>query len=77
MPTNSPKRPGHGPRQSLPPNFDSPRIKQPLAKLTNESQALAKLVRANAGDEQIKNSLTARHDWVHEIVELWNDQGSP
>ncbi len=55
-------------KSTAPKEFDSPKIKETLAKLVAESKALADLVAANAGDEEIKGKLTALHDRFHEIV---------
>lgn len=43
-------------------------IKKNVAKLAQESKALAGLVASNAGDAQLKESLNALHDRYHEIA---------
>lgn len=53
---------------TAPKEFNSPKIKETLAKLVAESKALADRVAANAGDTEIKEKLTALHDRFHEIV---------
>jgi hypothetical protein len=59
---------------SKPPKiYDKPEIKENLAKLADESKALAALVSSKAGDAQIKASLTALHDRFHAIVGLCRD----
>jgi len=59
---------------STPPGlFDKPEIKTNVAKLAQESKALAALVAKKANDAQIKESLTALHDRFHEIAGLCND----
>lgn len=59
---------------SKPPKiYDKPEIKANLAKLADESKALAALVGAKASDTQIKESLTCLHDRFHTIVGLCRD----
>lgn len=59
---------------SKPPKvYDKPEIKANLAKLADESKALAALVGAKASDTQIKESLTALHDHFHAIIGLCRD----
>lgn len=59
---------------SKPPKiYDKPEIKSNLAKLADESKALAALVDGKANDTQIKESLTALHDRFHAIVGLCRD----
>jgi hypothetical protein len=54
---------------STPPKiYARPEIKRNVAKLAQESKALAGLVARNAGDAQIKESLSALHDRYHEIA---------
>jgi hypothetical protein len=54
---------------STPPKvFARTEIKMNVAKLAEESKALADLVAKNAGDAQIKQSLSALHDRYHEIA---------
>jgi hypothetical protein len=56
--------------KSTPPKrFAGANVKEKLAKLDADSHALAKLVAANGGDEEIKKALTALHDEFHEIAE--------
>jgi hypothetical protein len=56
--------------KSTPPKrFAGVNVKEKLAKLDADSHALAKLVAANGGDEDIKKALTALHDEFHEIAE--------
>ena len=59
---------------STPPKmYDKPEIKTNVAKLAQESKALAALVAKKASDAQIKESLSALHDRFHEITGLCND----
>ena len=59
---------------STPPKvYDRPEIKTNVAKLAQESTALAALVAKKASDAQIKTSLSALHDRFHEIAGLCND----
>ena len=59
---------------SAPPQiYNSQEIKTSLAKLSQESKALATLVAKQASDTQIKESLSALHDRFHEIAGLCND----
>ena len=59
---------------STPPKvYDRPEIKTNVAKLAQESKALAALVAKKASDAQIKESLSALHDRFHEIAGLCND----
>jgi hypothetical protein len=59
---------------STPPKiYARPEIKKNVAKLAQESNALAELVTRNAGDAQIKQSLSALHDRYHEIAGQCHD----
>lgn len=59
---------------STPPKiYARPEIKKNVARLAQESKALAGLVAGNAGDAQIKESLSALHDRYHEIAGLCRD----
>lgn len=59
---------------STPPKvYDKPEIKTNVAKLAQESKALAALVAKKATDTQIKESLSALHDRFHEIAGLCRD----
>ena len=54
---------------STPPKiYARPEIKKNVAKLAQESKALAELVTRNTGDAQIKQSLSSLHDRYHEIA---------
>jgi hypothetical protein len=59
---------------STPPKiYAQPEIRANVAKLAQESNALAALVSRKATDAQIKESLSALHDRFHEIVGLCRD----
>ncbi|MEK6285569.1 MAG: DUF2911 domain-containing protein [Acidobacteriota bacterium] len=59
---------------STPPKvYDKPEIKTSVAKLAQESKALAALIAKNATDTQIKELLSALHDRFHEIAGLCSD----
>jgi DUF2911 family protein len=59
---------------SKPPKlYDKPEIKTNVAKLAQESKALATLVAKKASDAQIKESLSTLHDRFHEIIGLCRD----
>ncbi len=59
---------------SKPPKiYDKPEIKANLAKLADESKAIAALVATHASDAKIKESLTALHDRFHAIIGLCRD----
>jgi DUF2911 family protein len=59
---------------STPPKiYTLPEIKSNLAKLAQESNALAALVSKNGSDAQIKQSLSALHDRFHEIAGMCRD----
>jgi len=59
---------------STPPSlYDKAEIRTNVAKLAQESQALAALVAKKASDVQIKESLNALHDRFHEIAGMCND----
>lgn len=53
--------------------YDKAEIKTNVAKLAQESQALAGLIAKKASDVQIKESLNALHDRFHEIAGMCND----
>lgn len=60
--------------KSKPPKaLDTPKIKDTLKKLANESAALSKMVSKKASNEDIKKALTALHDRFHEVVGLCGD----
>lgn len=59
---------------STPPKiYEKPEIKTNVAKLAQESKALAGLVAKSATDAQIKEWLSALHDRFHAIAGLCND----
>ena len=59
---------------STPPKiYNQPEIKANVAKLAQESKALAVLVAQKATDGQIKESLSALHDRYHEVAGLCRD----
>ena len=60
--------------ESRPPTiYDKPEIKANVAKLAQESKALAALIAKKASDAQIKQSLSALHDRFHEIAGMCRD----
>lgn len=59
---------------STPPKiYNQPEIKANVAKLAQESKALAVLVAQKVTDGQIKESLSALHDRYHEVAGLCRD----
>lgn len=59
---------------STPPRiYEKPEIKANVAKLAQDSNALAALIAKKATDAQIKESLSALHDRFHEIAGLCGD----
>lgn len=62
-------------RDSTPPKIlNVPIITGKLPQLAAEAKTLAEMVAQNAGDEEIKKTLTALHDRFHEIVGACNDE---
>ena len=58
-----------------PKELNTAKIKESLAKLVRDSQALELMVKKNAKDDKIKIALTALHERFHEIVGLCSDKG--
>ncbi|MCX6232446.1 MAG: hypothetical protein NTZ33_12995 [Bacteroidetes bacterium] len=57
--------------KSTPPaEFNTPKVKEKLKLLYNESVALDKLVKSKASDKKITATLAKLHDRFHEIVEV-------
>jgi hypothetical protein len=57
-----------------PKELNTAKIKDSLAKLLRDSQALELMVKKNAKDDKIKIALTALHERFHEIVGLCSDK---
>jgi hypothetical protein len=56
-------------KSSAPQGYDKNAVKSSLKKLVKGSKELNKLVKKNAGDNMLKEKLSALHDVFHEIME--------
>jgi hypothetical protein len=56
-------------KSPVPEGYDKKKVKKQLNKLVAGSKKLHKMVKANAGDKEITDKLTALHDVFHAIVD--------